>query len=141
MTAAPLKIKCRRCNGNGYLKGMIVVYAGAPGGCFACAGYGEVYKDKFHRAFGVGKKFYGLTEERYYNTDNPNNGVFKMLATKLEDGFQVGQKVVSKDFRGRENGSRLYVELTEEQARRFWSRYQNLTTLGGVRVADYAPAR
>ena len=140
MTTTPLKITCRRCAGKGYVSSP-VVYAGAPGGCFACAGYGEVYKDKFYRAFGVGKQFYGVTQERYYNADNPNNGVFKMLATELEEGFQVGQKVTSTDFRGREAGSCLYVELTEEQARRFWTRYQSLAILGGVRVADYTPAR
>jgi hypothetical protein len=127
-----MKITCRRCAGKGYLKGMHVVYAGAPGTCFACAGLGEVYKDKFHRAFGVGKKFYGITRSTYYNADNPNNGVFKLLSTKVPE--VVGDTL---DFRGRVTERCSYVELTEAQARRFWERYGQLTQLGGVRVADF----
>jgi hypothetical protein len=131
-----IKIKCRRCNGNGFLKGMVVVYAGAPGGCFACAGFGEVYKDKFHRAFGVGKKFYGITWSRYLNPDNPNNGVFKMMSTKVPEF--IGERT---DFRGRVTEIIEYTEITEEQARKFWSRYGILTQLGGVRVADFVVDR
>jgi hypothetical protein len=133
-TAAPsaLKIKCSRCGGKGYLNGMQVVYAGAPGGCFKCAGSGEVYKDKFYRAFGVGRKFFGITLERYLNPGNPNNGVFKMLATKLPD--LIGEQ---RDFRGRLTERLAAVEITEAQARQFWGRYGELTQLGGVRVADF----
>ena len=132
MTNSALKIKCRRCGGKGFLTGMHVVYAGAPGGCFSCAGAGEVYKDKFHRAFGVGRKFFGITWTRWYNPGNPNNGVFKMLATKQPDF--VGEQ---RDPWGRMTDKIECVEITEEQARKFWTRYGDLTQLGGVRVADY----
>lgn len=131
MTAS-LKMTCHRCKGKGFLTGHVVVYAGAPGTCFACAGMGEIYKDKFHRAFGVNKKFYGITWSRYLNPNNPNNGVFKMLSTKPPE--QVGDHV---DFRGRVTDRYEYVEITEAQARQFWGRYGERTQLGGVRVADF----
>lgn len=131
MTAA-IKIKCSRCAGKGFLSGMHVVYAGVPGGCYKCAGAGEVYKDKFYRAFGAGRKFFGITWHRYSNPDNPNNGVFKMLATKVP-GF-VGER---RDYRGRVTEIIECVELTEAQARKFWERYGDQTQLGGVRVADF----
>lgn len=38
-------ITCRRCAGKGYVSAR-VVYAGAPGGCYSCAGWGEVEGDK-----------------------------------------------------------------------------------------------
>lgn len=36
---------CRRCGGRGYVSSR-QVYAGAPGGCFACGGTGEVESDR-----------------------------------------------------------------------------------------------
>ncbi len=125
-----LKITCRRCKGTGFT-GHVVMYAGAPGTCFACAGAGEVYKDKFHRAFGVSKTFYGVTESRYLNPNNPNNGVFKLLSTDRP------LAVCKLDYRGRCASITEYVEITEAQARQFWSRYGERTQLGGVRVADF----
>lgn len=129
-----IKIKCRRCGGKGFTSHG-VVYAGAPGTCFLCAGDGEVYKDKFHRAFGVGKKFFGVTNYRYHNDGNPNNGVFKFLSTKAPT---IGEQ---RSFDGKLLNSYDVVEITEEQARRFWARYGELTQLGGVRVADFDGVR
>lgn len=126
-----VKIQCRRCKGKGLVDSH-VVYAGFPGICFSCAGAGQVYKDKFYRAFGVGKKFYGVTWHRWLNQDNPNNGIFKLLATEIPD--HVGE---TRDYRGRVTDLVQCVEITEDQARKFWLRYGENTQLGGVRVGDY----
>lgn len=48
MTTAPALVApktCPRCSGSGLVSSR-VVYAGAPGGCFTCAGRGEVETDK-----------------------------------------------------------------------------------------------
>lgn len=125
------KITCPRCKGTGILDWSPVVYAGIPGGCFQCAGYGQVYKDKFYQKFGVGKKFYGVTWSRYLNKDNPNNGVFKMLCVSKPE---IGERI---DYFGNVADRIECVEITEEQARRFWNRYGDETILGGVRVGDF----
>lgn len=119
------KITCRRCAGKGYV-GSHVVYAGAPGGCYSCMGYGEVYKDKFYRAFGVGKKFYGVTGYRYCNEGNPNNGVTKRISTEFIEPMR------HMSMRGKVLEAVTCVEITEEQARKFWARYGR-----EVRVADF----
>lgn len=104
------KITCRRCAGKGLLNSP-VVYAGIPGGCFACAATGEVYKDKFYRAFGANRTFYGVTAVVAYHGENPNNGTFKSISTRAPD--QGNDPTYQHTF----------VEITEEQARRFFARY------------------
>jgi hypothetical protein len=128
------KITCRRCSGRGF-RDTHVVYAGAPGTCFACAGVGEVYKDKFYRAFGVGKKFVGVTNYRWHGEGNPNNGVFKFLGTEAPT---IGEQ---RSLSGKVLNAYEIVEITEDQARRFWARYGERTQLGGVRVADFDGVR
>lgn len=114
---------CPRCRGKGWISSP-VVYAGAPGGCFKCNGAGEVYKDAFYQQFGVGRTFYGITMRTSYRGDNPNNGVFKLLSTTWNPA------TIAAD------GYHTYtaVEITEEQARRFWKRYGQQAITGGVRV-------
>lgn len=106
------KITCSRCRGKGFT-GHVVVYAGAPGTCFKCAGAGEVYKDKFYAKFGVGKKFYGVTAIVKLQDWNPNNGTFKSIATKWNEA----------DILVDSHRTYAAVEITEEQARRFYARY------------------
>jgi DnaJ-class molecular chaperone len=115
------KITCSRCRGKGFT-GHAVVYAGAPGTCFKCAGVGEVYKDKFYQTFGVGKTFYGVTSVVKIQDWNPNNGTFKSLATKWNP-----EDVLVDCHR-----SYSAVEITEEQARKFFARHGDET----VRVAQ-----
>jgi DnaJ-class molecular chaperone len=107
------KITCSRCRGKGYT-GHAVVYAGAPGTCFKCAGFGEVYKDKFYAQYGVGKKFFGVTEVVKHSQDwNPNNGTFKSIATKWKT-----EDICNDSYR-----TYTAAEITEEQARKFFARY------------------
>lgn len=129
-----VKIKCRRCGGRGF-RDTHVVYAGAPGTCFACAGYGEVYKDKFYRAFGVGQKFFGVTNFRWHGEGNPNNGVFKFLATEEPT---IGEQ---RSLSGKILNAYKCVEISEEQARRFWTRFGERAQLGGVRAGDFDGVR
>lgn len=111
---------CSRCGGKG-LVGSGVVYAGVPGACFQCAGTGEVYRDAFYRATGgPGRRYYGVTTNVRYGPDNPNTGVFKSLALE-----EPGIVDACCDY--------SWVELTEEQARRFWTRYRS-EAFHGVRV-------
>lgn len=127
------KITCRRCGGKGN-RHTHVVYCGVPGTCFACRRAGEVYKDKFYRAFGVDKKFYGVTRSVFWNEGNCNNGVFKLLSTEPELSFT---QFDHRGTRGRIECITECVELTEAQARKFWARYGSTTVLGGVRVAEF----
>jgi hypothetical protein len=120
------KKSCPRCKGTG-MTGHVVVYAGAPGTCFMCAGAGQIFKDKFYRKFGVGKRFFGVTlVTKYRDSTNPNNGTFKMLATEWKPENQS----YSPDH------TWSAVEITEEQARSFWLKYGERTICGGVRVKD-----
>jgi len=117
---------CSRCKGTGMTQ-HLVVYAGAPGTCFMCAGKGEIYKDKFYRTFGVGKRFFGVTMvTKYRDSTNPNNGTFKSLATEWDP------RNVCNDS----NHTFTAVEITEDQARSFWLKYGDRTIQGGVRVKD-----
>ena len=112
------KITCTRCRGKGYLSGCVVVYYGAPGTCFMCDGIGEIWADKFHRLYGVGKKFFGLTSVVFYNEGNPNNGVFKKILSEKEI------KVLEKEGRWDTNVIFRWVEITEVQARQFFKTYK-----------------
>lgn len=103
------KKTCSRCKGKGKVDSP-VMYAGVPGTCFSCRGKGEVYKDKFYRAYGVGKTFYGITDVYAFPAENPNNGTYKSISTEKPDWCcPYTQYTV--------------VEITEEQARKFFDRF------------------
>ena len=115
------KMTCPRCRGKGFISSP-VVYAGAPGNCFFCAGDGETYKDKFFRFFGVGQRFVGMTRRVYLNADNPNNGVFKSVVTLKSfkhAEFDAEALLASGEFTPVWGGTVRLVEITEEQARAF----------------------
>lgn len=120
------KITCRRCCGKGFLPGRVVVYAGAPGTCFMCAGAGTVYADKFHRSFPPGARIVGITRRVWLNPDNPNNGVFKsigLLGDKNAWEIPVEAAIASGDFFPCWEGRMRVVELTEAQARAFVEKF------------------
>lgn len=129
MTYTTEKKTCPRCRGTG-MTGHVVVYNGWPGTCFKCAGEGQVYKDAFYQAFGVGKRFWGVTMVVRYPNDNPNNGTFKLLATKWDPENVACDRVTTITA----------VEITEEQARHFWTKYGKHTINGKVRVSGPAAA-
>jgi hypothetical protein len=105
MTTKPETKTCSRCKGKGFLSGHIVVYAGAPGTCYKCAGRGWVYADKFIEAFGTKGVFYGATiESRFETVKCIGRGD---LARVRADSFS----------------DTTITEITEEQARRFFAKY------------------
>lgn len=124
------KITCRRCKGTGYWsKQGRVAYYGVPGLCFECAGKGEVWADKFHKVYGIGKKFYGVTSVVFLNENNPNNGVFKKILPEKEI------KKMEKEGRWDTNYICRWVEITEIQARDFFKKY-NEPPGYGIRISD-----
>ena len=115
------KMTCKRCKGKGLINSH-VVYAGIPGGCFSCSATGEVYKDPFYRNVGYSEKYFGITCIRYYNENNPNNGVYKQLCGDIKEMEEI-KKFAGKNYR--------IVEISEEQARKTW---KVLNTLLPVKV-------
>ena len=103
------KITCRRCKGKGFFDSH-VLYAGAPGGCFLCAGKGEIYKDKFDRQFADAKgDFYGFTVTW-------SHGLF---VSKSIGRVQEHDICLTSDTKA--------VKITEEQARTFFAKYGDHT--------------
>lgn len=119
------KITCVRCRGTG-MTGHVVVHCGVPGVCFKCDGRGEVYADKFVQTFGLGQKFFGITERTYYNPQNPNNRIVKRIATEraVIGGMMVsGPASVRPGVAYHMSGNVTFTELTEQQAREFFAKY------------------
>ena len=93
-------IKCTRCNGAGGFDGFLHVEGGT---CFSCNGKGFKYVDKFIEKFGPKPaQFYGLTygARQQYKEITCDAGLIKNLMAGV-----------------------TAVEITEEQARRFFAKY------------------
>jgi len=117
MKEKPAKKTCPRCKGKGFVDS-IVAYCGIPGTCFNCEGRGWVYTDKFIERFGTKGVFYGASWEARFST-------IKM----------IGRGDLSK-VRADSFSDWTFVEITEEQARKFFAKYGERFEKQGLREAE-----
>lgn len=112
-----IKMKtCRRCRGTGLVSSP-VVYCGVPGGCYTCALVGQVPVDKFYREVGTKGTFFGISlpiKAYAFRTDEG-----KVIKVLKEIRRAKSADSIMKDS---EAGT-VVTEITEEQARAFWTKY------------------
>lgn len=103
------QITCRRCKGSGNVGGP-VLFAGQPGGCFNCACTGKMYVDKFDQQYARAKgEFYGFTYVI-------NGATVKQIGRVEKHDLLVSRGTA-------------VAEITEDQARKFFAKYGERTTL------------